>query len=119
MKKSELLKGEQNIVGVENTIIFNKINRISGDLLYVADCLRLNDNGTADYKEVEKQWIAFSNRKTLYDQIRFIDVEGNEVYFDYPVDAREAVATGSFFDEKPVKEKEETIPEDLKIDIEE
>ena len=79
VKKSELLKGEQNIVGVENTIIFNKINRISGDLLYVADCLRLNDNGTADYKEVEKQWIAFSNRKTLYDQIRFIDVEGNEV----------------------------------------
>ena len=79
VKKSELLKGEQNIVGVENAIIFNKINRISGDLLYVADCLRLNDNGTADYKEVEKQWIAFSNRKTLYDQIRFIDVEGNEV----------------------------------------
>lgn len=79
VKKSELLKSEQNIVGVENTIIFNKINRISGDLLYVADCLRLNDNGTKDYKEVEKQWIAFSNRKTLYDQIRFIDVEGNEV----------------------------------------
>lgn len=79
VKKSELLKSEQNIVGVENTIIFNKINRISGDLLYVADCLRLNDKGTKDYKEAEKQWIAFSNRKTLYDQIRFIDVEGNEV----------------------------------------
>ena len=61
------------------------------------------------------------------------DAEGNEVYFDYPVDAREAVATGSFFDEKPVKAKEEEpkpekkekkvkeeiIPEDLKIDIEE
>ena len=79
VKKSELLKGEQNTVGVENTIIFNRINRISGDLLYVADCLQLNDNGTADYKEVEKQWIAFSNRKMIYDQIRFIDVEGNEV----------------------------------------
>ena len=45
----------------------------------MTDCLRLNDNGTTDYKEVEKQWIAFSNRRTLYDQIRFIDVEGNEV----------------------------------------
>lgn len=79
VKKSELLDVEQNTVGSENTLIYNKINRISGDLLYVTDCLRLNDNGTTDYKEVEKQWIAFSNRRTLYDQIRFIDVEGNEV----------------------------------------
>ena len=65
------------------------------------------------------------------------DAEGNEVYFDYAVDAREAVASGFFFDEKPVKVKEEgskeepksekkekkvkeeIIPEDLKIDIEE
>ena len=79
VKRKELLKNEQNIIGAENTIISNKINRISGDLLYVADCLRLNDDGTKDYEDVEKQWLAFSNRKTLYDQIRFIDMDGNEV----------------------------------------
>lgn len=79
VKKNELLKAEQNIIDVENTIIFNKMNRISGDLLYVTDCLRLEDNGSGEYDEVEKQWIAFSNRRTLYDQIRFIDVKGNEV----------------------------------------
>ena len=78
-KRKELLKNEKNIIGAENTIISNKINRISGDLLYVADCLRLNDDGTKDYEDVEKQWLAFSNRKTLYDQIRFIDMDGNEV----------------------------------------
>lgn len=33
------------------------MNRISGDLLYVTDCLRLEDNGSGDYDEVEKQWI--------------------------------------------------------------
>lgn len=61
------------------------------------------------------------------------DAEGNEVYFDYPVDAREAVASGMFFDENPVKtekkveepkiekkekkSKEETVPEGLKIEV--
>lgn len=79
VKRKELLKNEQNIISAENTIISNKINRISGDLLYVTDCLRLNDDGTNNYADVEKLWLAFSNRRTLYDQIRFIDMEGNEV----------------------------------------
>ena len=79
VKRKELLKNEQNIISAENTIISNKINRISGDLLYVTDCLRLNDDGTDNYADVEKLWLAFSNRRTLYDQIRFIDMEGNEV----------------------------------------
>ena len=79
VKRKELLKNEQNIISAENTIISNKINRISGDLLYVTDCLHLNDDGTNNYADVEKLWLAFSNRRTLYDQIRFIDMEGNEV----------------------------------------
>ena len=79
VKRKELLKNEQNIISAENTIISNKINRISGDLLYVTDCLRLNDDGTDNYADVEKLWLAFSNRRTLYDQIRFIDMEGEEI----------------------------------------
>lgn len=35
------------------------------------------------------------------------DAEGNEVYFDYPVDAREAVTSGNYFDENPVSVKKE------------
>ena len=35
------------------------------------------------------------------------DTEGNEVYFDYPVDAREAVTSGNYFDENPVSVKKE------------
>ncbi|HPD88467.1 MAG TPA: sensor domain-containing diguanylate cyclase [Oscillospiraceae bacterium] len=85
-KKIELLNNEQSLIRTEDTIISNRINRISGDLLYVADCFRLNDNGDGDYSEVEKQWVAFSNRKMIYDQIRFIDTDGNEIirvnYYD-------------------------------------
>lgn len=65
------------------------------------------------------------------------DAEGNEVCFDYAVDAREAVASGQFFDVDPVKIekkieepkvekvskkekkiKEDEIPEDLDIETE-
>jgi len=87
VKKSNLLDSEQNLINTENTVIANRINRISGDLLYVADCLRLNDNGDANYSEVEKLWLAFSNRKMIYDQIRFIDVDGNEIIrVNYSID---------------------------------
>ena len=78
-KKREILNNEQSLLRAESTIILNRISRISGDLLYVTDCLRLNDNSYGNYLEVEKQWLAFSNRKMIYDQIRFIDVDGNEI----------------------------------------
>lgn len=80
VKKNDLLNSERNLLNVENTLMSNKINKIVGDLLYISDCFRINDSKyNEDYKEVEKQWIAFSNRKKIYDQIRFIDAEGDEV----------------------------------------
>lgn len=78
-KKNELLNSEQRLVDVENKTINNKINKITSDILYISDCLRMYDKGDGDYSEIEKQWLAFSNRKKSYDQIRFIDVAGNEV----------------------------------------
>lgn len=78
-KKNELLKSEQRLVDVENKTINNKVNKIISDVLYAGDCLRMYDKGDGDYSEIEKLWLAFSNRKKNYDQIRFIDVDGNEV----------------------------------------
>ena len=54
-KKSELLNKEQNLISTENTVISNRINRISGDLLYLADCFRLNDNENGNYSALKKQ----------------------------------------------------------------
>ncbi|WP_028829090.1 sensor domain-containing diguanylate cyclase [Proteocatella sphenisci] len=78
-KKNELLNNEQRLIEVENKIVTNKINKITSDLLYVSDCFRMYDKGDGNYFEIEKQWLAFSNRKKTYDQIRFIDADGNEV----------------------------------------
>ena len=78
-KKNDLLTSEQKLINVESKTVTNKINRITSDLLFISDCLRMYDKGNGDYSEVAKLWMAFSNRKKNYDQIRFIDVDGNEV----------------------------------------
>ena len=78
-KRKELLIGEQSLIKTENAIMSNRIGRISGDLLYIADCFRLNDKGDGDHSAVEKLWLAFSDRIRIYDQIRFIDADGNEI----------------------------------------
>ncbi|URN82863.1 sensor domain-containing diguanylate cyclase [Acetobacterium wieringae] len=70
---------QQQLVAVEKTIISNKVNRLATDLLYATDALALGDNGRGDYSDAEDHWLAFANRKMIYDQIRFIDVDGNEV----------------------------------------
>lgn len=78
-EKNEIMIQEEQLVDVEKTIITNKVNRLASDLLYVTDALELGDNSRSDYSTVEAHWLAFSNRKMIYDQIRFIDVDGNEV----------------------------------------
>lgn len=78
-QKNEILTHEEQLVDVEKTIISNKVNRLETDLLYVADALKLGDSGRGDYSAAEDHWLAFSNRKMIYDQIRFIDVDGDEV----------------------------------------
>ncbi|MEO1814034.1 MAG: sensor domain-containing diguanylate cyclase [Acetobacterium sp.] len=78
-QKHEIMTQEERLVDVEKTIVSNKVNRLATDLLYVTDALQMGDNGRGDYSDVENHWLAFSNRKMIYDQIRFIDVDGNEV----------------------------------------
>jgi diguanylate cyclase (GGDEF)-like protein len=79
VQKNEIMTQEEQLVDVEKTIVANKVNRLVTDLLYVTDALKLGDNARGDYSDVEDHWLAFSNRKMIYDQIRFIDVDGNEV----------------------------------------
>lgn len=79
IQQNEILSNEENLVEVERTIILNRVNRLLTDLLYISDMLKLKDISTADYSEIEQQWQAFSDRKQIYDQIRYIDIEGNEV----------------------------------------
>lgn len=79
IQKEQIINNEQRLVDVEKTIISNKVNRLISDVLYISDSLKIDDDNSGDYSKVAQQWIAFSNRKKIYDQIRFIDVNGDEV----------------------------------------
>jgi len=79
LSKEEVVNSEMLLIDVEKDILTNRIERLTTDLLYVADTYELyNEDPSTKYMQLEKQWILFSNRKGIYDQIRFIDVDGNE-----------------------------------------
>ena len=78
VKKAEILKSEETIVKVESNVLSTKINTLISDLLYIADSFE-NHNGSYDsIEELKSDWKNFADRKTIYDQIRFIDINGYE-----------------------------------------
>lgn len=79
VKKNELLDSEQKLINAENDVVTNDIEKIISDLLYISDSFRLHDTVGLDNTLLEQEWLTFSNDKEIYDQIRFIDVDGNEV----------------------------------------
>lgn len=79
MMQSEILSSAEKQVDVEKTMVSSKVDRLITDVLYISDSLRLNEDDHHDYTSLKKEWIAFSDRKRIYDQIRFLDKEGNEV----------------------------------------
>ncbi|WP_304508508.1 sensor domain-containing diguanylate cyclase [Anaerotignum sp.] len=79
IKQAEIVSSEELLMDVEKTIVSNKVNRLTTDVLYVADTLRLGDISSGNYSGIEKLLLAFSDRKKIYDQIRYIDLDGNEV----------------------------------------
>lgn len=79
IQREEVVTAEEMFVDVERAATSNRVNRLISDVLYVADILRLADTSSGDYSEIETQWMVFSDRKTFYDQIRYIDLDGNEI----------------------------------------
>jgi len=91
--RSEAEINERKLVEIEKTAIANKIDRRVSDVLYVADSLRLNREVYSDNAEIEEAWIAFSNRYGIYDQIRYIDQNGDEkIRINYSADGAYAVS---------------------------
>ena len=77
--QNEILLNEEHLAQIEKIIIGEKADDIILDVSYLADSLRLLHPSGSDYTALSRQWMAFSNRKKVYDQIRFIDKDGQEV----------------------------------------
>ena len=78
IRQGEIAAGERNLVSVEKAVVGGKLDRLISDVLYIGDTVRLNraDN---DKEPLKDQWIAFSNRKHIYDHIVLLNAEGKEV----------------------------------------
>lgn len=70
---------EKQLVNVEKSVISGKINRLVSDVLYISDSISISGFSENSYDYISQEWMAFSDRKKIYDHIRFIDVQGNEV----------------------------------------
>lgn len=78
IQRENILNTQQELADVEREIISNRVSRLVSDVLYTADNFQLNSAEGDNYAEVKRQWLVFSERKKIYDQIRFIDLDGNE-----------------------------------------
>jgi len=69
---------EQSVLNIHEAMITSELQWEVGDLLYIADTLSMREFDPRKFPALTRQWIAFSNRKMFYDQIRYIDSDGQE-----------------------------------------
>ena len=79
LKRVEIDISEKSLVQSEQYLITYKINRITSDLRFVYDTMSFYFSNDGDYSNIERLWKAYSTTRTVYDQIRFLDLDGNEV----------------------------------------
>ena len=79
--QNSLISNEQNFLISEKNVIATRMSRYIADLLYIKDDFTMA-MWTSPIENAEafiaRQWLAFAGRKMIYDQIRWIDRDGNE-----------------------------------------
>jgi len=87
MKKEELQINEESIVKLEVASIGKELKSIIADLHFLHHSFLLEEENKSDYELIAKEWKAFSDAKNIYDQLRFIDKDGNElIRINYDLD---------------------------------
>ncbi len=90
--RSEIVGNEEKLADVTKTMMSAKVSRLISDVLFISDSLSLSKTYHSDFHELQQEWIAFANRKKIYDQIRYLDLAGNEIIrINYASDGSYAV----------------------------
>lgn len=82
VKGDELLHRDEVFLQSVGAVATSRLNRILTDLIFIRDSLgltRQGSDGQPSYQEKLDEWIAFSNAKKVFDQIRYLDRDGNEI----------------------------------------
>lgn len=91
-KRNEVDFSENSLIASEVYFINYKIERITSDLDFVYNTLQLNFPADGDFSNLEKLWLAYSDNRKVYNQIRFIDTQGDEVLrVDYTKGGAQAI----------------------------
>ncbi len=86
-QQEAIIQHESANLDIQATTINNKANRLVSDILFLLDTYNIHLADHADFSDLELEWLSFSNRIKIFDQIRFIDVDGNErIRINYSVD---------------------------------
>jgi diguanylate cyclase (GGDEF)-like protein len=70
---------EQSLIAAEKYFITYKINRLTSDLNFIYDTLEQHFLTEDDYHHIEELWLAYSDARKVFDQIRYLDADGNEI----------------------------------------
>ncbi|PKM86160.1 MAG: hypothetical protein CVU87_13025 [Firmicutes bacterium HGW-Firmicutes-12] len=78
VQKTEIIKNEERMVTIESDILSNKVDSLISDLLYIADTFEYHILNNKSEEYIENVWRLFADKKNIYDQVRYIDFDGNE-----------------------------------------
>jgi len=80
VEKNALQRNENRIIELEKNMIGQNLENVISDLLFLTDSFALNDFAETEtaYQNLAREWQILSDKKKIYDQIRYIDTAGNE-----------------------------------------
>ena len=73
-----VVSDEEMLVQTQSNIITNEIGGVVSDLEFAAHILQKYGFDSGSYDTVADIWQSFSDKKQIYDQIRYIDAAGDE-----------------------------------------
>ncbi len=68
-----------SLIESEKNIVTQSANQLVSDTLFIKDSLHFQAFSGHGHEAVDQIWVSFLNRRMKYDQIRFLDTDGNEV----------------------------------------
>ncbi len=92
IKRMEIDISGRSLIASEQYFITYRINRLTSDVQFISDTLEQNYPDDGDFSKIEILWSTYSDNRKIYDQIRYIDIQGNEVVrVNYSADGADVV----------------------------
>ena len=79
VKRSDLEATAQATLQIERNLLGNEFDYVISDIAYLKENFQNLLQTPEGIDQAAKEWVVFSDKRKIYDQIRFLDVEGNEV----------------------------------------